>query len=529
MIIIIDFGSQTTHLISRRLREISVETKIVEPEDFFAETKDLSYDGIIFSGGPTSVYEEGAPTIDKKVFETGKPILGICYGEQIIAHVLDGEVKPGKKKEYGPATLTILKESPLFDFSHPEGGMTEGSSQQKRDSSHLNDIQSFSVWMNHGDELAQIPSGFEKIAVTETIPYAAIADEERKIYGVQFHPEVVHTQFGLQILKNFAGICGLSPKDQPITEEFVNKQIQDIKDSVGEAQVIGALSGGVDSSIACLMVHKAIGDQFTAIYIDSGLMRAGETEELEKVFKENYQMNVKIVSAEEEFLNNLEGVTDPEKKRKIIGKTFIDVLEREAKKLDATFLVQGTIYPDVIESAGTKHAKNIKSHHNVGGLPEHMNIMLLEPIRNFYKDEVRAIGKILGLPKEITHRHPFPGPGLAIRTIGEVSKQKLEILRRADRIVQEEIKKSGTVDDFWQVFAIFTGVKTTGVRGDDRAYGETIAIRAVESKDVMSAGFAKLPWELLEAISVRIVTEVTEVNRVVYDITNKPPGTIEWE
>jgi len=513
MIIIIDFGSQTTHLISRRLREIAIETKIVEPEAFFDETKDILYDGIIFSGGPTSVYEDGAPTIDKKVFDTKKPILGICYGEQIIAHVLDGEVKPGTKKEYGPAKLTIIKESPLFDLKIP----------------NFHVPAEIHVWMNHGDELAQIPSGFEKIGVTETIPYAAIADETRKIYGVQFHPEVVHTQFGLQILKNFAAICGLSPKDQPISEEFVNKHIQDIKDSVRKAQVIGALSGGVDSSIACLMVHKAIGDQFTAIYIDSGLMRAGETDELKKVFKDNYKMNVKIVSAEEEFLNNLEGVTDPEKKRKIIGKTFIDVLEREAKKLDATFLVQGTIYPDVIESAGTKHAKNIKSHHNVGGLPEHMNVMLLEPIRNFYKDEVRTIGKILGLPKEITHRHPFPGPGLAIRTIGEVNRKKLDILRRADRIVQEEINRSGKVDDFWQVFAIFTGVKTTGVRGDDRAYGETIAIRAVESKDVMSSNFAKLPWELLETISVRIVTEVTEVNRVVYDITNKPPGTIEWE
>lgn len=513
MIIIVDFGSQTTHLISRRLREISVDTKIVEPEEFFKETKDIKYEGIIFSGGPTSVYEDGAPTIDAKVFEVEKPILGICYGEQIIAHVLDGNVKPGKKKEYGPATLTILKESPLLSLSPA--------------TDHL--PTEIAVWMNHGDELARIPTGFETIGITETIPYAVIADERRKIYGVQFHPEVVHTQFGLQILKNFASICGLDPKDQPISEEFVNKQIHDIKDSVGDAHVIGALSGGVDSSIACLMVHKAIGDQFTAIYIDSGLMRSGETEELKKVFKDNYHMNVKIIDAEDIFLKNLKDVTDPETKRKIIGKTFIDVLEEEAKKLDATFLVQGTIYPDVIESAGTKHAKNIKSHHNVGGLPEEMNVMLLEPIRNFYKDEVRAIGKILGLPKEITHRHPFPGPGLAIRTIGEVTKDKLEILRRADRIVQEEIHKSGIGDSLWQVFAIYTGIKTTGVRGDDRAYGDMIAIRAVESLDVMSAGFAKLPWELLEKISVRIVTEVTEVNRVVYDITNKPPGTIEWE
>lgn len=512
MIVIIDFGSQTTHLISRRLREISIKTKIIEPESFFEETKKLDYQGIIFSGGPTSVYEKGAPTIDKKVFETGKPILGICYGEQIIAHILDGKVEPGKKKEYGPATLKILKTSPLLNLMDKD-----------------KQPDSISVWMNHGDELVKIPFGFEKIGITETIPYAAIANEKRKIYGVQFHPEVVHTQFGLQILKNFAKICKLTPKDKPISRDFTDKQIQDIKDSVGKNNVIGALSGGVDSSIACLMVHKAVGNKFTAIYIDSGLMRQGETEDLKKVFKDNYKMNVKIVDAGKQFLDNLAGITDPEEKRKIIGKTFIDVLEEEARKLNAKFLVQGTIYPDVIESAGTKHAKNIKSHHNVGGLPKNMNLMLLEPLRNFYKDEVRKIGQILDLPKEITHRHPFPGPGLAIRIVGEVTQEKLEILRRSDRIVQEEVEKSGKTDDFWQVFAIFTGIKTTGVRGDNRAYGETIAVRAVESEDVMSSNFAKLPWELLEKISVRIVTEVTQVNRVVYDITNKPPGTIEWE
>ncbi len=513
MIVIVDFGSQTTHLISRRLRELSIETAIIEPDTFFNDTKGLNFEGIIFSGGPTSVYEEGAPTIDAKVFTLGKPILGICYGEQIIAHVLDGEVRSGKKKEYGPATLTIHKPSPLLDFPL----------------SNDHSLSTIAVWMNHGDELAKLPTGFEVIGTTETIPYAAIADESRKIYGVQFHPEVVHTQFGLQLLKNFAIICGLTPKDQPISPEFVQGMIDVVKESVGDATVIGAMSGGVDSSIACLMVHKAIGDRFTPIYIDSGLMREGETDELGKVFADHYDMKVKIVHAKDEFLHNLEGVTDPETKRKIIGKTFIDVLEREAKSLGATFLVQGTIYPDVIESAGTKHSKNIKSHHNVGGLPKDMKIMLLEPIRTFYKDEVRAIGKILGLPKEITHRHPFPGPGLAIRIMGEVTQDKLAILRKADRIVQEELAQTGNKDEYWQVFAIYTGIQTTGVRGDDRAYGQTIAIRAVESKDVMSAGFAKLPWELLEKISVRIVTEVTAVNRVVYDITNKPPGTIEWE
>src|SRR3989339_711 len=513
MIIIIDFGSQTTHLISRRLREISVKTKIIEPEDFVNYSKDNNIKGYILSGGPGDAYKKNALTIDKKIFETRVPILGICYGEQVIAEVLGGKVKPGKKKEYGPAELQIIKPSPLFDLP-----MTD-----------VPGLMTVNVWMSHGDEVVKLPKGFVTIGKTNTIAYAAIADEKRKIYGIQFHPEVVHTQFGLQILKNFAKMCGLKPKDQPISKEFVEKQIRDIKESVGNAYVIGALSGGVDSSIACLMVHQAIGKQFTAIYIDSGLMRAGETEELKKVFSDMYKMKVLLVDAHQEFIHNLKGVVDPETKRKIIGKTFIKVFEREAKKFNATFLVQGTIYPDVIESAGSKHAKTIKSHHNVGGLPEKMNIVLLEPLRNFYKDEVRTIGKLLNLPKSITHRHPFPGPGLAIRIIGEVTEDKLSILRRADKIVRHEIHSKGLNEKLWQVFAVYAGIKTSGVLGDNRAYGETIAIRAVESLDVMSSNFAKLPWNLLEKISVRIVTEVTEVNRVVYDITNKPPGTVEWE
>jgi GMP synthase (glutamine-hydrolysing) len=517
MIIIVDFGSQTTHLIARRYRELSVNTKIIEPDDFFEVIKNLRFDGIIFSGGPTSVYDENAPTIDKKIFELGKPILGICYGEQLIAHLLDGEVVSGKKKEYGPATLTILKNSPLFDFSNDKKQENE------------NNINQIAVWMNHGDELEKLPSGFEKIGETETIPYAAITNLSKNIYGVQFHPEVVHTQFGIKILKNFAEICNLSPKEKQIDLDFVKQQILDIKESIGEEKVIGAFSGGVDSSIACLMVYKALGKNFIPIYIDSGLMREGETEYLEKVFKDHYEMKVKIIDAKDRFLNNLKDVSDPETKRKIIGRTFIEILQEEADKIGSKFLVQGTIYPDVIESAGTKHAKNIKSHHNVGGLPKDMKIMLLEPLRNFYKDEVRSIGQILGLPSEITNRHPFPGPGLAIRIIGDVTDYKLDILRQADKIVQDVIAENGKADDFWQIFAIFTGIKTTGVRGDDRAYGETIAIRAVESKDVMSAGFAKLTWDILEKISVRIVTEIKSVNRVVYDITNKPPGTIEWE
>jgi len=532
MIVIIDFGSQTTHLISRRLREISVETIIVEPEEYFEKTKNFLVNGIILSGGPGDAYKKDALTINPKILAMHIPVLGICYGEQVIAEILGGKVLPGKKKEFGPAEIHITSESPLFNFCHPDPELVEGEGSRKNMDSSVtpqNDIDKINVWMNHGDEVGKIPSGFHVIGNTDTIPYAAIADESRKIYGIQFHPEVVHTQFGLQILKNFSIICGLKPKDQPITKSFVDQQILDIKESVGKKQVIGALSGGVDSSIACLMVHRAIGDQFTAIYIDSGLMREGETEELKKVFADSYKMKVLIIDAQSEFIRNLEGVTNPEKKRKIIGKTFIDVLEREAKKLNATFLVQGTIYPDVIESAGTKHAKNIKSHHNVGGLPKHLNVILLEPLRNFYKDEVRAIGTLLDLPKEITHRHPFPGPGLAIRIIGEVTPDKIKIVKTADKIVRDEIHRAKLDDNLWQVFAVFTGIKTTGVRGDNRAYGETIAVRAVESLDVMSSNFAKLDWNLLEKISVRIVTEVTEVNRVVYDITNKPPGTVEWE
>ncbi|MDP4011319.1 MAG: glutamine-hydrolyzing GMP synthase, partial [Candidatus Roizmanbacteria bacterium] len=500
MIVIIDFGSQTTHLISRRLREISIDTMIVEPEEFFEKTQNNTINGVILSGGPGDAYKSDALTIDAKLFEMNIPVLGICYGEQVIAEILGGSVKPGTKKEYGPAELKIIKSSPLFNFCHPEQregsieSMDSSASPQNdnatQPSSTVEIPKSISVWMNHGDEVEKVPNGFTAIGVTDTIPFAAIADEERKIYGIQFHPEVVHTQFGLQILKNFAVICGLEPKDQPITKEFIEKQIFDIKDSVGSHNVIGALSGGVDSSIACLMVHRAIGDQFTAVYIDSGLMRTGETEELKKVFSDTYKMKVLIVDAQKEFIDNLKGITDPEQKRKIIGKTFIDVLEREAEKFNATFLVQGTIYPDVIESAGSKHAKNIKSHHNVGGLPKDMKVMLLEPLRNFYKDEVRTIGTLLKLPKSITHRHPFPGPGLAIRIIGEVTEEKLSIVRRADKIVRNEISAAGLNDTLWQVFAVFTGIKTTGVRGDNRAYGETIAIRAVESLDVMSSNFA---------------------------------------
>lgn len=508
MILLVDFGSQTTHLISRRLRELSIPCEIRDPESLVIDEMQSRYAGYILSGGPGSVYK-GGPTIDPRIFECGKPVLGICYGQQLISHLLGGKVTPGKKKEYGPAELHATEDSTLFALVPQKA--------------------SFVVWMSHGDEVSQIPSGFRTIATTDTIPHAAMAHEERKIYGIQFHPEVVHTQFGIQILEQFTRICDLEPSHQAITKEYVQEMIDDIKDSLAGEKVIGAFSGGVDSSIASLLLHKALGKNFVPVYIDSGLMREGETEELQKTFRDHYQLDVKVVDAQEDFLASLKGVIDPEKKRKIIGKMFIEVLQREAKKQGARFLMQGTIYPDVIESQGSTHSQNIKSHHNVGGLPADMDLTLVEPLRNLYKDEVRKIGHILQLPETVVHRHIFPGPGLGIRIIGEVTREKLTILRKADKIYREEIQRAGYTKQLWQVHAVFTGIRTTGVRGDNRVYGETIALAAIESHDAMSANFAHLPWDLLNTISVRIVTEVPEVNRVVYDITNKPPGTIEWE
>ncbi len=506
MIILIDFGSQTTHLISRRIREFGVDVEIVNPEEAAAHIGAKKPSGIILSGGPASVYEEGAPLVGEDTLLMGVPVLGICYGHQLLAQQLSGgKVKPGKIKEFGPATLHVNSQTGIFK-SLPE---------------------EFVVWMNHGDEVETPPMDAVSTAVSGTIPVAAMEDEKRKIYGVQFHPEVIHTQFGDQILKNFLEICGEAISEQKIDKAYVDSIIKDIKDSLGDKKAICALSGGVDSSVAAILVHEAIGDNLTAVYIDSGLMRQDETKTLSEVFKSHYKMPIKVVDARDKFLDALKGVTDPEEKRKAIGKTFIRVFEEEARALGAEFLVQGTIYPDVIESMGTKHSKNIKSHHNVGGLPEDMEFALIEPLRTFYKDEVRTIGGILELPREITHRQPFPGPGLAIRIIGEVTEEKLDILRRADAIVRHEIEKSGIA--LWQAFAIFTGVKTTGVRGDNRAYGDTIAVRAIEAKDAMSAHWARLPYELLDTISTRIVNEITEVNRVVFDITNKPPATMEWE
>lgn len=512
MIIVVDFGSQSTHLITRRLREISIEAMLVEPEDYFDKTKDIKVDGVILSGGPQSVYDPSCPRIDNKLFELGIPVLGICYGVQYMAHNMGGTVEGGKHKEFGHASFTKLKDSPLFKLE---------------DETYMPD--EFTVWMSHGDIITKLPEGFEHMGSTPTAEIAAFQNPAKKMYGVLFHPELVHTQFGLQVLRNFVEICGLKPNDRTIDKEFVDAIVADIKDSVGTMKVVGAMSGGVDSSIANLLVHKAIGTNLTAVYIDSGLMREGETDNLKAVFEKHYDMKVKIVHAKDEFLTNLKGVTDPEEKRKVIGKTFIDVLDREAQALGAELLVQGTIWPDVIESAGSKHSNLIKSHHNVGGLPKDMKLTLLEPIRNFYKDEVRAIGKVLELPDDIVHRKPFPGPGLAVRIVGEVTEEKAIIVRKADAILQEIMAEWEGTENLWQVFAIYTGIKTTGVGGDYRSYGDCIAIRAIESVDAMSGHFANIPYEFLNKIGSRIANEVKEVNRVVYDITNKPPSTIEWE
>ncbi len=508
-IIVIDFGSQYNLLIARRIRELNVYCELIAHDTPWEKIAHLNPKGFILSGGPASVYDKNAPMAPAYVYEKHLPVLGICYGMQVITKQLGGVVEPWTHKEYGHSILHISGvDSPLFA-----------------------DIPDSSpVWMSHGDRIEKLPPGFKALAYTENSPVAVMGNDNG-IFGLQFHPEVVHTPYGLNILKNFAyNICGCQGKWT--MGNFVAESLARIKQQVGEGKVINALSGGVDSSVVASLIHKAIGNQLTCIFVNNGLLRREEAERTLTVFRKNLGMNIIYVDASDRFLDRLKGVTDPESKRKAIGNEFIHVFEEEANKLGRVdFLAQGTLYPDVIESTSsvsTASAK-IKTHHNVGGLPSNMTFKLLEPLRLLFKDEVRKVGMELGLPEEMVWRQPFPGPGLAIRTIGEVTKEKLEILRSADWIVMNEIKKAKMYGQLWQSFAILTDVKSVGVMGDFRTYGYLIAVRAVTSNDAMTADWARLPYDLLARISNRIVNEVPMVNRVVYDITSKPPSTIEWE
>jgi GMP synthase (glutamine-hydrolysing) len=511
--LIVDFGSQVTQLIARRLREAGVYCEIHPFNRVDAAFLDVfAPKAIILSGGPASVKTETSPRAPQEVFNFGVPVLGICYGEQTICAQLGGDVERSDHREFGRAHIEVVKESALFD-----GVWEKGSRHQ--------------VWMSHGDRVNAIPDGFEVIAKSDGAPFAAIANENRRIYGVQFHPEVVHTPDGARLLSNFVqNIAGLS--GDWTMAAFREEAIEQIRKQVGGARVICGLSGGVDSSVAAVLIHEAIGEQLTCVFVDTGLMRAGEGVEVVQLFRDSYNIPLIHVEAEDLFLGKLAGVDDPEKKRKIIGGLFIDVFEKEAGKIEnAEFLAQGTLYPDVIESVSFDGGPSvtIKSHHNVGGLPERMNLKLVEPLRELFKDEVRALGRELGLPEHFVGRHPFPGPGLAIRIPGEVTKDKADILRKADAIYLDEIRKAGLYDAIWQAFAVLLPVRTVGVMGDERTYDHVLALRAVTSTDGMTADYYPFPHDFLGACATRIINEVRGVNRVVYDVTSKPPGTIEWE
>ncbi len=511
MIIILDFGSQYSKLIARRVREANVFSEVLNHDVSAAEIKEKNPVGIIFSGGPSSVYDEEAPQCDPKIFELDIPILGICYGLQLMVHLQGGEVLHHAKQEYGRAMITIDDRSDL-----------------------LGDVLDESVvWMSHGDSVTRLPEGFVRIAHTENTPFAAIANKDTKQYGVQFHPEVAHTMHGKEIINNFLfRICGASPTWT--MRSFAEQSIEEIRERVGDEKVLLGLSGGVDSTTVALLLHKAIGDQLVCMFIDQGFMRKNEGVKIVKLFKDNFKIRLIHVNAADRFFQKMKGITDPEEKRKRIGNEFVRVFEAESLKLvgDVKFLAQGTLYPDVIESAtsGTsKNAHKIKTHHNVGGLPGDIKFQVIEPLRMLFKDEVRKLGIELGAPEDIVFRQPFPGPGLAIRILGDVTPERVAMLQEADAIVVEEIKKAGLYRKVWQAFAVLLPVRTVGVMGDRRTYDEMCAVRVVTSEDAMTANWAHVPYEVLGLMSTRIINEVQGINRVVYDITSKPPSTIEWE
>ncbi|MEM2254782.1 MAG: glutamine-hydrolyzing GMP synthase [Candidatus Bathyarchaeia archaeon] len=509
-VLVLDFGGQYCHLIGRRIRENGVYSEIVPFNIKVEEIKYLSekfnVKGLILSGGPSSVFDSEAPKLNREVLELGLPVLGLCYGHQLLAYMAGGTVKPAERKEYGATYVTI--DEPV--------GVLKGLNKREK------------VWMSHGDTVFAVPDEYEVLAHTENCPVAAFRHKIKPIYGLQWHPEVAHTEKGMQMLRNFLfEVCGCEANWR--MEDVIERMVEEVKVEVGKGKAIIALSGGIDSSVAAVIAAKALGDRLTAVFVDHGFMRENEPEFVKNAFQD-FKINLVIVNAKERFLKKLKGVVDPEAKRKIIGEEFIRVFEEQAEKAGAEYLIQGTIYPDRIESGFKKFSEKIKTHHNVAGLPTRLKFKkIVEPLRDLYKDEVRKVAKVLGLPDEIVFRQPFPGPGLAVRIIGEITEDKVEIARKADKIVREEIEKTGLKEKLWQYFAVLTDIKATGVKGDARAYGYVVAIRVVESHEAMTASFAKIPYRLLERISTRITNEIPQVARVVYDITHKPPATIEWE